>query len=43
MANLHLLLYVSAFVLFVLAACPTGSRVRFEWLAAAALVLTLIV
>jgi hypothetical protein len=39
----HHWLYIVAFVLFVLAACPTGWRVRCEWLGVAALVLTLIV
>lgn len=43
MVNLQHALYILAAVLFVIAACPTGSRVRFEWLAFAALVLSLIV
>lgn len=43
MVTIDLALYVVAFALFVLAACPTGSRYRFEWAAFAALTLTLVV
>ncbi len=43
MVNLHLFLYILATILFVLAACPTGWRVRCEWFACAALVLAQIV
>jgi hypothetical protein len=43
MLSLHLVCYVAAFVCFIVAACPTGSR--FNWLGfgLAALTLTLIV
>lgn len=40
--SLHALLYLLAFVFFIIAACPTGSRFGFQWFAAAALTLTLI-
>jgi len=40
--NLHALLYLVAFVFFIIAACPTGSRFRFDCFAFAALVLTLV-
>lgn len=45
MSTLHLVLYVFATVLFVLAAVPnvTARPVRLEWLGVACLVLTLIV
>lgn len=38
--NLHFLLYLAAVICFIIAACPTGSRFRFEWFGAAALTLT---
>jgi hypothetical protein len=41
--NLHGVLYLTAFVCFLIAACPTGSRFRFECFAFAALTLTLLV
>jgi hypothetical protein len=43
MVNLHLVLYVVALVCFIVAACPTGSRFRWEWFGAAALTLTLVI
>jgi hypothetical protein len=42
MVNLHLVLDLAACVLFILAACPTGSRFQFQWFACAALALTLV-
>ncbi len=39
----HAALYFTAFILFILAGCPTGLRVKLEWFAFAALVLTLLV
>ena len=41
--SLHVLLYFLAFVFFIIAACPTGTRFGFQWCAFAALTLTLIV
>jgi hypothetical protein len=41
--TVHLLLYLLAFVFFIVAACPTGSRFGWQWFAFAALTLTLIV
>jgi hypothetical protein len=41
--TLHSALFLAAFVLFILAACPTGSRYRFEWFGVACLTLTWIV
>jgi hypothetical protein len=42
MTPLHTLLVVVAFVLFVAAGCPTGSRFQLQWFAFAALTLTLV-
>jgi len=39
----HTVLYLVAFVCFIIAACPTGSRFRFDCFAFAALTLTLLV
>lgn len=41
--NLHGVLYLLAFVCFIIAACPTGSRFNWMCFAFAALVLTLLV
>ena len=44
MVNLHWLLYVLAFVCFLLASHPpAGMQIRWEWLAAACLTLTLVI
>lgn len=41
--SLHALLYLLAFVFFIIAACPTGSRFNWMCFAFAALTLTLLV
>lgn len=41
--SIHGLLYLLAFVLFIIAACPTGTRFGFQWFACAALTLALFV
>lgn len=41
--TLHVLLYLAAIVFFIIAACPTGSRFRWECFAFAALTVTLMV
>ena len=41
--NLHTLLIGIAVVCFLIAACPNGSRFGFQWFAAAALTLMLLV
>ena len=43
MANLHLVLYVAAFILFLLAAWPVGARFNLIAAGLACLTLTLIV
>lgn len=43
MVSAHLLLYGLAFVFFLTASWPPAGPIRFEWLAAACLTLTLIV
>jgi hypothetical protein len=43
MVNLHLVLFIAAIVLFIVAALPLNLRVRCEWLAFAALTTAYIV
>jgi hypothetical protein len=43
MQNIDLLLYLVAFVCFVIAACPHKSQFRPEWFGAAAITLSLII
>jgi hypothetical protein len=43
MVNLHTALFFVAFILFILAGCPTGLRVRLEWFAFALLTLAYII